>query len=162
MITLMLTMRTTVKCQCMTSFEVCYPCTGISWFSLFCNSAANINFMIFAYINGHVYFWIYFLVVSFFLVALFVIFGYSLLYCVTPRTSEAEEHETTCYVFGLSLAGQIPDASLIHLARKRRQLARERGDEFIPVDSSSAAREKKSSRLIRWLSSTYILSLLLS
>ena len=47
------------------------------------------------------------------------------------------------------LGGQIPDASLIHLARKRRQLARERGDEFIPIESESAARDKKSSRLIR-------------
>jgi len=47
------------------------------------------------------------------------------------------------------LGGQIPDASLIHLARKRRQLARERDDEFIPIESGSVTHDKKSSRLIR-------------
>jgi len=41
---------------------------------------------------------------------------------------------------------------LIHLARKRRQLARERGDEFIPLDNGTAAGQgKKSSRLIRFV-----------
>jgi len=55
--------------------------------------------------------------------------------------------------------GQIPDASLIHLARKRRQLARERGDEFIPVEGGSAARDKKSSRLIRYSLNLSFLSL---
>jgi len=68
---------------------------------------------------------------------------------------------STCSCVG----GQIPDASLIHLARKRRQLARERGDEFIPIDSGNAAHEKKSSRLIRWwcrLDHLWLVSLLLN
>lgn len=45
--------------------------------------------------------------------------------------------------------GQIPDANMIHLARKRRQMAREMVDEFIAVDDT-VRYEKKSSRLIRW------------
>jgi hypothetical protein len=50
------------------------------------------------------------------------------------------------------LGGQIPDASLIHMARKRRQQARERGDDFIPLDNTAAANQgKKSSRLIRFV-----------
>ena len=50
------------------------------------------------------------------------------------------------------LGGQIPDASLIHMARKRRQLARERGDEFIPIDGNADnGQGKKSSRLIRFV-----------
>jgi len=44
--------------------------------------------------------------------------------------------------------GQIPDANMIHLARKRRQMAREMVDEFIAVDDT-VRYEKKSSRLIR-------------
>jgi len=78
-------------------------------------------------------------------------------------TYETERHTETvllvtstnyqyCLLLGrhIYVGGQIPDASLIHLARKRRQLARERGDEFIPIDSGAgAAHEKKSSRLIR-------------
>ena len=45
--------------------------------------------------------------------------------------------------------GQIPDATLIHLARKRRQQQRERGGEdFVPLDDTVKT-EKKGSRLIR-------------
>jgi len=47
------------------------------------------------------------------------------------------------------VGGQIPDASLIHFARKRRQLAREQGDDFIPIEGTHASHDKKSSRLIR-------------
>lgn len=44
--------------------------------------------------------------------------------------------------------GQIPDANMIHLVRKHRQMAREMGDDFIAVDDT-VRYEKKSSRLIR-------------
>jgi len=33
--------------------------------------------------------------------------------------------------------GQIPDAALIHAARKRRQQARDLGEDFIPISSQS-------------------------
>lgn len=45
--------------------------------------------------------------------------------------------------------GQIPDANMIHLVRKRRQMAREMVDDFIAVDDT-VRYENKSSRLIRW------------
>ncbi|XP_071491063.1 PAX3- and PAX7-binding protein 1-like [Diadema antillarum] len=45
------------------------------------------------------------------------------------------------------LPGVIPDANLIHAARKRRQMARERGD-FIPVDDTQRFQSEKS-RLVR-------------
>lgn len=35
------------------------------------------------------------------------------------------------------LEGQIPDAALIHAARKRRQQARDLGEDFIPLSSQS-------------------------
>ena len=44
-------------------------------------------------------------------------------------------------------SGMIPDASLIHAARKRRQLAREKGD-FIPVDDTQRYQTDRS-RLVR-------------
>lgn len=58
-----------------------------------------------------------------------------------------------------SSGGQIPDASLIHMARKRRQQARERGDDFIPIDNTTVAANqgKKSSRLIRFVDSNLLL-----
>jgi len=37
----------------------------------------------------------------------------------------------------LFLEGQIPDAALIHAARKRRQQARDLGEDFIPISSQS-------------------------
>ena len=43
--------------------------------------------------------------------------------------------------------GVIPDAKMIHEARKRRQMARELGD-FVPIDDTVKV-EKSSSRLIR-------------
>ncbi len=44
--------------------------------------------------------------------------------------------------------GQIPDAAMIHMIRKKRQQrAREMTDEFIPIDEK--AKEGSSSRLIR-------------
>lgn len=39
-------------------------------------------------------------------------------------------------VFILFLEGQIPDAALIHAARKRRQQARDLGEDFIPISQS--------------------------
>jgi len=33
--------------------------------------------------------------------------------------------------------GQIPDAALIHAARKRRQQARDLGEDFIPISSQT-------------------------
>ena len=48
--------------------------------------------------------------------------------------------------------GVIPDAKMIHEARKRRQMARELGD-FVPVDDTVKV-EKSSSRLIRWVVKT--------
>ena len=44
------------------------------------------------------------------------------------------------------LGGAIPDAAMIHLARKRRQQAREMGD-FIPLEKKKM--ENTKSRLIR-------------
>lgn len=43
-------------------------------------------------------------------------------------------------------SGKIPDAAMIHAARKRRQRARELGGEFIPVDEQP---EKDKGRLVR-------------
>jgi len=40
-------------------------------------------------------------------------------------------------MFILFLEGQIPDAALIHAARKRRQQARDLGEDFIPLSSQS-------------------------
>lgn len=40
-------------------------------------------------------------------------------------------------MFILFLEGQIPDAALIHAARKRRQQARDLGEDFIPLSSKS-------------------------
>lgn len=37
----------------------------------------------------------------------------------------------------LFLEGQIPDAALIHAARKRRQQARDLGEDFIPLSTQS-------------------------
>ena len=46
------------------------------------------------------------------------------------------------------IGGQIPDAAMIHLIRKKRQqMAREMTEEFIPVDEK--AKETSTSRLIR-------------
>ncbi|XP_078001429.1 PAX3- and PAX7-binding protein 1-like [Glandiceps talaboti] len=44
--------------------------------------------------------------------------------------------------------GVIPDAAMIHAARKRRQLARELGDSYIPIDDTQRF-ENSSSRLVR-------------
>ena len=44
--------------------------------------------------------------------------------------------------------GQIPDAAMIHLIRKKRQqMAREMTEEFIPVDDK--VKDTSTSRLIR-------------
>ena len=45
-------------------------------------------------------------------------------------------------------SGVIPDANMIHMARKRRQAARDRGDEFIPLNEGSRE-ETPNSRLVR-------------
>jgi hypothetical protein len=37
----------------------------------------------------------------------------------------------------VSSGGRIPDAAMIHAARKRRQLAREMGSDYIPVENNS-------------------------
>lgn len=47
-----------------------------------------------------------------------------------------------------TLGGAIPDAAMIHAARKRRQMAREMGD-FIPVDNTDQYKSNNS-RLIRY------------
>ncbi|CAE1251047.1 GCFC [Acanthosepion pharaonis] len=44
--------------------------------------------------------------------------------------------------------GEIPDATMIHMIRKSRQMAREMGD-FIPVDEAGAKTENNNSRLVR-------------
>ncbi|ELU08053.1 hypothetical protein CAPTEDRAFT_227729 [Capitella teleta] len=51
---------------------------------------------------------------------------------------------------GQDETGQIPDATMIHLARKKRQLAREQGEEnFIPLDDTQRAEKGSKSRLVR-------------
>lgn len=40
-------------------------------------------------------------------------------------------------MFIIFLEGQIPDAALIHAARKRRQQARDLGEDFIPISTQS-------------------------
>jgi len=40
----------------------------------------------------------------------------------------------TCLV---SSGGRIPDAAMIHAARKRRQMAREMGNDYIAIESNS-------------------------
>uniref|UniRef100_A0A1B6HWV2 GCF C-terminal domain-containing protein n=1 Tax=Homalodisca liturata TaxID=320908 RepID=A0A1B6HWV2_9HEMI len=45
-------------------------------------------------------------------------------------------------------SGKIPDAAMIHAARKRRQQAREMGD-FIPVEDKDSKYDSKGSRLVR-------------
>ena len=37
----------------------------------------------------------------------------------------------------MSSGGRIPDAAMIHAARKRRQLAREMGNDYIAIESNS-------------------------
>ncbi|KAL7291124.1 hypothetical protein TKK_0015251 [Trichogramma kaykai] len=46
-------------------------------------------------------------------------------------------------------SGCIPDAAMIHAARKKRQKARELGQDFIPVEEQSEETTGKGSRLIR-------------
>jgi GC-rich sequence DNA-binding factor len=61
--------------------------------------------------------------------------------------SEKREKKQTSHAFRCLLErGVIPDANLIHLARKKRQLAREQGD-FIPIEEPKPL--KNASRLIR-------------
>ncbi|XP_071444852.1 PAX3- and PAX7-binding protein 1 [Hetaerina americana] len=45
-------------------------------------------------------------------------------------------------------SGRIPDAAMIHAARKKRQMAREMGGDFIPVDDTKRYENEKS-RLVR-------------
>ncbi|XP_046404390.1 PAX3- and PAX7-binding protein 1 [Ischnura elegans] len=45
-------------------------------------------------------------------------------------------------------SGRIPDAAMIHAARKRRQMAREMGGDYIPVDDTKRYENEKS-RLVR-------------
>uniref|UniRef100_A0A1B6M7W2 GCF C-terminal domain-containing protein n=2 Tax=Graphocephala atropunctata TaxID=36148 RepID=A0A1B6M7W2_9HEMI len=45
-------------------------------------------------------------------------------------------------------SGKIPDAAMIHAARKRRQQAREMGD-FIPIEEKVSKYDSKGSRLVR-------------
>ncbi|XP_070568099.1 PAX3- and PAX7-binding protein 1-like [Ptychodera flava] len=61
---------------------------------------------------------------------------------------DQEEEEKT--PFSNLPSGVIPDAAMIHAARKRRQMAREMGDTFIPLPVDDTQRfESNSSRLIR-------------
>jgi GC-rich sequence DNA-binding factor len=41
----------------------------------------------------------------------------------------------------MSSGGRIPDAAMIHAARKRRQLAREMGSDYIAVESNSSVKK---------------------
>ncbi|XP_064627952.1 PAX3- and PAX7-binding protein 1-like [Lineus longissimus] len=60
---------------------------------------------------------------------------------------EEKEKKRTSHAFrGLLERGEIPDANLIHLAKKKRQQAREQGD-FIPLEETKPV--KSASRLIR-------------
>ncbi|XP_072751185.1 PAX3- and PAX7-binding protein 1 isoform X1 [Anoplolepis gracilipes] len=67
--------------------------------------------------------------------------------------NEAEiERKAFCLAFGFSeilklSGGCIPDAAMIHAARKRRQKARELGTDYIPIEEQSD--DKGKSRLIR-------------
>lgn len=45
-------------------------------------------------------------------------------------------------------SGAIPDAAMIHAARKRRQKAREEGD-FIPIEEKAPATNRSKGRLVR-------------
>ncbi|KAG8230485.1 hypothetical protein J437_LFUL013527, partial [Ladona fulva] len=45
-------------------------------------------------------------------------------------------------------SGRIPDAAMIHAARKKRQLAREMGGDYIPIDETKRYESEKS-RLVR-------------
>lgn len=67
-------------------------------------------------------------------------------------SSEEEEENITMHKFShpdsvkiILESGKIPDAAMIHAARKRRQRAREQGD-FVPVEDVP---EKDKGRLIR-------------
>lgn len=72
---------------------------------------------------------------------------------VAVKFRSAARRETASEAVRLALErGQIPDANLIHEARKRRQMAREFSSggapEFIPVDNTQRYR-KEQSRLVR-------------
>ena len=61
---------------------------------------------------------------------------------------EEEDKESEPTVKDILMSGQIPDAAMIHMARKRRQQAREQGDDFLPLDDTEKF-EKSKSRLVR-------------
>ncbi|KAJ4452345.1 hypothetical protein ANN_03878 [Periplaneta americana] len=47
-------------------------------------------------------------------------------------------------------SGRIPDAAMIHAARKRRQMAREMGGDYIPIDNNSTMKKPDAGkRLVR-------------
>lgn len=61
-----------------------------------------------------------------------------------PPTAHRFSHPDTVKI--VLESGQIPDAAMIHAARKRRQRARELGGDFIPVEETQ---EKDKGRLVR-------------
>ena len=64
------------------------------------------------------------------------------------ETLENETDETKRSMKLMLKSGIIPDASLIHAARKKREMARQEGD-FIPINSAAS---KSKSRMIRYKS----------
>ncbi|XP_067945855.1 PAX3- and PAX7-binding protein 1-like [Watersipora subatra] len=68
-----------------------------------------------------------------------------------PDSGEADQEEKPKHAFrSLLERGEIPDANLIHLARKKRAQAREQGD-FIPLDDTQKVEDAPVStqRLVR-------------
>lgn len=61
-----------------------------------------------------------------------------------PPTSHKFSHPDTVKI--VLESGQIPDAAMIHAARKRRQRARELGGDYIPIEEKE---EKDKGRLVR-------------
>lgn len=61
--------------------------------------------------------------------------------------AEEDQHEISDGFRRLA-SGLIPDASMIHAARKKRQMARELGKDYIPLDDTNRFRGDKS-RLVR-------------
>lgn len=45
--------------------------------------------------------------------------------------------------------GQIPNANLIHAARKRREMMRKYGSDYIPIEKTETVEKESSSRLVR-------------
>uniref|UniRef100_H2YE17 GCF C-terminal domain-containing protein n=1 Tax=Ciona savignyi TaxID=51511 RepID=H2YE17_CIOSA len=66
---------------------------------------------------------------------------------ITPDRS-ANDSPFKAHVMGDIKGGAIPSPSMIHAARKQREMLRKYGSEFIPVDDTQTYKENKS-RLVR-------------